>query len=332
MKKILFLAFLILSVCCFSVSAENIYSLIKKGKLDEAKDSLSLRSSAVNRDGDDLYFLSMLEESADKSAQLMEAALRASVSASFRQEIYYRLAHYYFIKGDSRLLKKTVDLYLLHWENGKYRSDMLRLRVSFEENKKNYNSAIKEIDRYLMEYSKGDKYQYGLIDKARVMHRYNKNVAAHKILRSLAREKSGPGVPMALYALASTAIQNKKTDDAVFYYNIQRDGFPHSIGLDATIDKMSGMATSSDNDNKAEQLTDTYYSVQVGVFASHSNAKKFSKSFKTYNKKIDINTKKISDKKYYVVFVGHFTTYNSAYTFKETLESKHNEVFQVIAR
>ncbi len=332
MKKNLFLTFIIIFVCSFSVSADNIYTLIKKGKIEEAKDSLSLRSSAVNRDGDDLYFLSMLEESAGKSAQLMEAALRASVSASFRQDIYYRLAHYYFIKEDMRLLKKTVDTYLLQWENGRYRSEMFRFRIYFEEDKKNYNSAIREIDRYLMEYSKGDKNQYGLIDKARVMRRYNKNVAADKILRLLSRKKSGPGVPMSLYALASSAIKNKKTDDAVFYYNIQRDGFPHSIGLDATIDKMTGMAVSSDKDNRAEKLTDTFYSVQVGVFSSHSNAKKFSKSFKTYHKKIDIKTKKISDKKYYVVFVGHFSTYNSAYNFKETLESKHKEVFQVIAR
>lgn len=332
MKKNIFFLFLILSVCSLSVNAENVYSLIKQGKIDEAKDSLSHRSSALNRDGDDLYFLSMLEQSADKSAQLMEAALRASVSASFRQEIYFRLAHYYFLKEDFRLLKKTIDDYLMRWENGKYRSDMFRFRVYFEENKKKFNSAIKEIDRFLLEYTKGDKHQFGLIDKARIMSRYNKKVGANKILRSLSREKSGPGVPQALYALASNAIKEKKTDDAVFYYNIHRDGFPHSIGLDATIDKMSGMTTSSDRDNRAENLTGTFYSVQVGVFSSNGNAKNFSKSFKTYNKKIDIKTKIISDKKYYVVFVGHFTTYNSAYTFKETLESKHKEVFQVIAR
>ncbi len=331
MKKLLFTLFIVIA---FSGAgyAENVYSLIKQGRLAEAKDSLSQRSSALNRNGDDLFFLSMLDESADKSAQLMEASLRASVSASFRQEIYFRLAHYYFIKRDFRLLKKTVDDYLSKWENGKYRSEMFRFRVYFEENKKNFNSAIKEIDRYLMEYTRDDNYQYGLIDKARIMYRYRKFVGANKLLRNLSREKSGPGVPLALYALATDAIKNKKTDDAVFFYNIHRDGFPHSIGLDATIDKLSGMTTSGDRDNRAEEYSGTFYSVQVGVFSSKSNANNFSKSFKTYNKKIDIKSKKISDKKYYVVFVGHFSTYNLAYNFKETLESKHREVFQVIAR
>ncbi len=331
MKKLLFTLFIVIA-CSVTGYAENVYSLIKKGRLAEAKDSLSQRSSALNRNGDDLFFLSMLDESADKSAQLMEASLRASVSASFRQEIYFKLAHYYFIKKDFRLLKKTVDEYLLNWENGKYRSEMFRFRVYFEENKKNFNSAIKGIDRYLLEYNKNDNYQYGLIDKARIMYRYKKFVGANKLLRNLSREKSGPGVPQALYALATDAIKNKKTDDAVFFYNIHRDGFPHSIGLDATIDKLSGMTTSGDRDNRAEEYTGTFYSVQVGVFSSKSNASNFSKSFKTYNKKIDIKSKRISDKKYYVVFVGHFSTYNLAYTFKETLESKHREVFQVIAR
>ena len=275
MKKLLLTLFIVIA-CTLPVYAENVYSLIKKGQLNEAKDSLSQRSSALNRNGDDLYYLSMLEESADKSAQLMEASLRASVSASFRQEIYFRLAQYYFIKNDLRLLKKTVDGYLSKWENGKYRSDMFRLRVYFEENKKNFNSAIREIDRYLMEYTKNDNYQYGLIDKARIMYRYKKYVGANKLLRNLSREKSGPGVSQALYALATDAIKNKKTDDAVFFYNIHRDGFPHSVGLDATIDKLSGMSTTGDKDNKAEEYTGTYYSVQVGVFSSKSNANKFS--------------------------------------------------------
>ncbi len=332
MKKIILFTIASILILSHSICAKNVYSLIKQGKIAEAKDSLSNRASALNRNGNDLYFLSMLEESADKSAQLINAALRASVSATYQQEIYYRLAQYYFIKEDYRLLQNTVNEYLQKWENGKFRADMFRFRIYFEENKKNFNSAIREIDRYLLEYTKGDRQQYGMIDKARIMQRYNKKVGANKILRTLSRKKSGPGVPMALYTLASVAIKTKKTDDAVFYYNIQREGYPSSVGLDATIDKMTGMATSGDNDSRAEQLTDTYYSVQVGVFSSNSNAKKFSKSFKTYNKKIDIKSKKISDKKYYVVFVGRFKTYNSAYTFKETLESKHNEVFQVIAR
>ena len=327
---VIFLFIFTLGIC--SVSAESIYSLIQNGNLDEARDSLSHRSSAVNRNGNDLYFLSLLEESADKSAQLMEAAMRASVSPIYLQDIYYRLAHYYLLKEDFRMLQSTVNDYLVKWENGRYRSEMFRFKVYFEENKKNYNSAIKEIDRYLLEYPKGDDNQFGMIDKARIMNRFEKPVAANKLLKELSREKKGPGVPLALYALAENAIRDKRTDDAVFYYNINRDGFPHSVGLDATIDKLSDMSTAGDRDNKAEKYTGTFYSVQVGVFSTNENAQRFSQSFKTYNKQIDIKTKTISDKKYYVVFVGKFTTYNSAFTFKETLESKHNEAFQVIAR
>ena len=317
--------FVILSfISASSVFAEDLFSLIQNGKIEEARDSLSHRSSAVNRNGNDLYFLSMLEESADKSAQFMEAALRASVSPIYLQDIYYRLAHYYLLKEDFRMLQNTINDYLTKWENGKYRSEMFRFRVYFEENKKNYNSAIKEIDRYLLQYTKGDENQFGLIDKARIMNTFDKPVAASKLLRDLSREKNGAGVPIALYALAENAIRDKRTDDAVFYYNINRDGFPHAVGLDATIDKLSGMSTSGDTNSKAEKYTGTFYSVQVGVFSTNDNAQRFSKSFKTYNQQIDIKTKTISDKKYFVVFVGNFSTYNSAFTFKETLEKKHN--------
>ena len=64
----------------------------RQGKLEEAADSLSGVSTASTRDGNKLFFLSLIEGSADRAAQLMEAALNTSVAAVYRQEIYYRLA------------------------------------------------------------------------------------------------------------------------------------------------------------------------------------------------------------------------------------------------
>ncbi len=132
--------------------------------------------------------------------------------------------------------------------------------------------------------------------------------------------------------LADDVIKRSRTDDAVFYYNLCREAYPSAIGLDATIEKMSGMSASGDKENRAEARTGTFYSIQVGVFSSKSNAKKRANEFKKYDKKVDIKSKKISDKNYNVVYVGHFTSYNSALTFKKMLESKYNETFQVKAR
>ena len=312
--------------------AENIYTLIKTGKIDEAKSQLSQLTSAQNRDGDMLFFQSLLSESGDKSAQMMEAALKTGVSATFRQEIYYHLAHYYFITGDDYKLNKIVNEYRTNWENGVYRSEMIRFSILLDEHDKKYNDAIKQADRYLMEYTAESDNQFGQIDKARIMEEFNKPVAAYNLLRTLSKENSGPCVSMALYMLAFTAIENKRTDDAVFYYNLCREGYPSAVGLDATIERMTGMSTSGDRDSKAEQRTGTTYSIQVGVFSTKDNAERFSEDFKKFGKNVEIDNKRISDKNYYVVFVGNFSSYNAALTFKKMLESNFDEAFQVKVR
>ena len=164
------------------------------------------------------------------------------------------------------------------------------------------------------------------------MQGYNKPIGAHKLLRKLSREKSGPGVPQALYMLASRAIENKQTDDAVFYYNILREGYPNAVGLDALVEKMADLSTPDTDDAAAEKLTGTFYSIQVGVFSKKENAKRQAKIFSRYDQKVDIKTKTISNKKYRVVYIGRFQTYDAALKFKKMLEASHNEVFQVVAR
>lgn len=312
--------------------ADNIYSLIVNGNLKQASDSLSSASTASLRDGNRLFYLSLLESSADKSAQLMEAALNAAVAAAYREEIYFRLANYYFLKGDLKKLERIVNDYRALWEVGQYRGQMLRFSILVDQMAQAYESAVRQTDRYLLEYAEGDPAQWGIIDKARVMTNYQKRIGADKLLRKLSREKSGPGVPQALYMLARRAVENKRTDDAVFYYNILREGYPSAIGLDALVDNMATMLPPDTGDAAAEKLTGTYYSIQVGVFSQRDNAKQQAKIFSKYDQKVDIETKTISNVEYRVVYVGRFQNYDAAFKFKKMLEASHNEVFQVVAR
>ena len=112
MKKVIFILPIVLLMSAIEVSAESIYSLIRQGKLREAADSLSGITTASTRDGNKLFYSSLLEQDADKSAQLMEAALKVAVSAVYRQEIHYRLAQYHFIRGDYTRLGQLVSEYL----------------------------------------------------------------------------------------------------------------------------------------------------------------------------------------------------------------------------
>ena len=115
-----------------------------------------------------------------------------------------------------------------------------------------------------------------------------KKIAARKLLRELSREDGGPGVPTALYLLAEDAIETRKTDDAVFFYNLLREGYPSAVGLGALIEAMTGMSTPDAANTQAEEITGTYYSVKVGVFSVEENAKKLAEEFRQYGKPVDV--------------------------------------------
>lgn len=328
---------IVITICSFFLlvsfsDGKTMYEMIQDGDLDAVRDSLNNLSTAAHRDGDILFYSALVEPDAEQAEKLLQASLNALVSASFREEIYYKLSQFYFINSDYNRLGRMIKEYQKYWENGKYRGFFLRMEAFLKERDKKYDQSIRELDRYLLQYNSGEMYQIGLIDKARCMNSYGKDVAAKKMLRTLSREKKGFGIPVALYMLADYSIDNNRTDDAVFFYNLMREKYPSSVGLDGTINRLTDMSASSDRDSRAEELTGTSYSVKVGVFSSKSNANRQADLFEKYDKKVQINKKRIGSKDYYVVSVGQFKSYLDADKFKEMLESYHKEVFQVITK
>jgi len=316
----------------YSNTPDNIYSLIEKGRLKEASDSLSTLATASTRNGDILYLQSLLEPDGEKSVQLLNAALKASVSIKYQEDIYYRLSQYYLLKEDYVNLNKIVSEYLTRWEDSRYEKEFIRYSILIDEENNKFESALNQVDRSLLKWNNGDVTQLTMIDKARIMNENNKRVGAEKMLRKLSREKKGPGISQAMYILANEAIKMKRTDDAVFYYNIFREEFPSAVGLDALIGKLSRIDSDNVSSGVAEKLTGTYFSVKVGVFSSKKNANKMADKFKKFDKKVDIKSKTISGKKYRVVYIGRFSTYIEAQQFKDQLETTFDEVFQVVAR
>ena len=332
MKTIIVIALLMITIGISDVRSENIYSLIMEGRVQEAEDSLSRMTTAATRDGDVLFFRSLLEPDAEASARMMEAALKSSVSFSYRQEIYYRLAQYYLITANYSRLSEIVNEYRIRWESGRYEREMIRFSVFIDELSGDYESALRQADRYQVRFSDGEAAQWGRLDRARILKADGREIGSQKLLRELSREKDGLGVPQSLYLLTLDAVERKRTEDAVFYYNLLREGYPLAIGLDALIDRIGSISGGYEQSNAAEKLTGTYYSIKVGVFSSRSNARKQGDLFKGYDRKIDYGEKNISGKKYHVVYVGRFSSYSEAYDFKTSLEATHGEVYQVVAR
>jgi tetratricopeptide (TPR) repeat protein len=325
MRAILIALSILILLISSDVCGADIYALISSGRLDEAREARFNLSTAAQRDGNNLFFQSLLEPDAGRSAQLKQAALKASVAGLYQEQIYYGLAQYYLAIDDYPKLNEIIGQYLSKFEKGRHRAEALRLSMLTDEKAGQYESAIRQADRFALRYSDGDAEQWGHIDKARQMFAHKKSIGARNLLKRASKAKSGVGVPQALYMLAVDAIKRKRIDDAVFYYNILREGYPHAIGLDALIDKMSHLPSTGTRESGADRRTGTFYSVQVGVFSDNGNAKRQAKIFEKYDHKVEIKSKE-------VVYVGRFDSYDAAFAFKRTLESAHAEIYQVVAR
>ncbi len=324
---------LIFCLLCFSsVSAESIYEMISKGKLEKASKALSELSTASVRNGDILFYQALLEPDAGKSIQLLNASLDASVDIQYREEIYFKLAQYYLMIENYSKLQIIITDYRSNWGNGKYADQMIRYSILIDQNNKKYETALRQTDRYLLDFTDDERQQWGKIDKARILNYNSKNIGADRLLQKLSRSRSGICVPQALYLLTLRAVQKQNIDDAVFYYNLLREGYPSAVGFDALVDKLLGLTSNEKSDSEADRLTGTFYSIQVGVFSNKGNAKKQADRFKKFGHKVDIKDKTISAIKYNVVYVGRFSSYDKASDLKLQLEAENHEAFQVVAR
>ena len=90
------------------VAAESIYDMITKGDLEKAADTLSKLSTASVRNGNILFYQSLLEPDAGKALQLMEAALDASVDIQYREEITLGWLSFYLLKNNYLLFLRQI--------------------------------------------------------------------------------------------------------------------------------------------------------------------------------------------------------------------------------
>jgi hypothetical protein len=327
-------------------AGESIYGLITRGEIERAEDSLASLPSSELRDGNMLFYASLIETDAEKSVDLMRAALRSSVSPIHREEIYNLLAEYYYLKGDYTELRQVLLDYLTLWESGRHRGHMMRLAALVDEQAGALDAARRQADRYLMHYPEGHESQWGLVDKARIMAAEGRSEAAEDVVRELSRSSRGPGVPVALTLLAQQAIAANRSEDAMFYYNLLRDGYPGAVGIDGLTEQLSGMPEQRRAERASEQESEStqsaeeptqpssgpVYSVRVGVFSVPDNARRQADRFADYGKSVDIVGRTFGGNSYRVVLVGQFSDESTAAAFKRKLEAEHNEVYLVVTR
>jgi tetratricopeptide (TPR) repeat protein len=314
-----------------NLPASEIIDLINQGRIDDARREIGEASTAVLRDGTLLYCQALLETDGDKSLQLLETALKSEMSPQYQEDNIYLMILYFMADGSYKRAISTSEAYLQHWEAGRYRSEVLRLASVANGKIDRQQTSAEYLDRLIKEES-GELYGFiGQLDRANQLYGSRDYIGAQKICRNLRNIKHDEVVVPSLYLLSYHSIEQKRIDDAILYFNILKEGYPHAVGLDDLIDRFGGFEKRS-GDQRAEEMTGTVYSVKAGVFSVKDNAKTLADHLKKYGERVETEQKIISDKKYYVVYVGRFLSSEDAMAFKARLELSEKEAFQVVAR
>ncbi len=311
--------------------ASEILYLIKSGKLSEARRMIAESSTAATRDGNLLYCQALLESDGAKSLQFLEASFKAELSPLYLEDNLYQMALYYLAERNHEKLASTAEAYLQHWENGAYRAEILRLSAYAYSQLGQHEKH----DRFLRRLSKENENDIlgsiGQMEEAKKLYKKKGYIEAQKICRKLRKDKYDEVVVPALFLLSWYSLEQKRIDDAILYYNILKERYPYAIGLDDLIDRFGNLQDKYDG-RSAEEITGTVYSIQAGVFSQKKNADRYAERLEQYGQRVEIKKKKISDKDYYVIYVGRFTSSDDAMTFKTRLEQSEDEAFHVVAR
>jgi tetratricopeptide (TPR) repeat protein len=309
----------------------GILDLIEEGRLDEAKRLLDKEATATLRNGNNLYFQAILEPDGDKSMQFLEAAFKAEMSPEYLEDNIRRMTYYYLAAGDYEKTISNAQAYLQFWEDGRHRAEIQRLYAYALYMRNDTDKGAKIRNNTIRENENGPLGDIGLLDQAAEYYHQKDYIKAQNICRKLAGSEHDYVVSPSLFMLSYYSLEQKRIDDAILYYNILKEGYPDAVGLSDLINRFSSLKTSPTN-HDAEEITGTVYSVKAGVFSIRDNAKNLKDRLKQYGEKVEVKKKRISEKDYYVVYVGRFVSSQEAMAFKVRLETHENEVYQVVAR
>lgn len=309
-----------------ATGAADIHSLIRQGKLDEAREALDRLTRDSARTGNNQYLRGMLETDGRRSVEFLENALQKSPDENYREAIILRLAQYYTIKGEYQSASAILSA---RQASG---LSAMRLRALADELSGSPNAALARIEGLLKSGGSVEQKQWVAIDQARLLRASGKRRTAGTGLQSLLKSKSSPVLGQALYLLCADAIEAGKIDDAARWYNLLKEECPGAVGLDALVDKLGSMPSPSESDTRAEKATGTFYSVKVGVFSSPENAEQQAGKFRDLKLAVESIRKTVGGKKYSIVYVGRYRSFDDADQAKRDLESKMGEQYQVVAR
>ncbi len=305
----------------------------QQGNFAEAKRILEEYLSCYPGDEDALFYMGQLESDGRRSTGHFEKILSLSDDFQKEDQILLRLCQYSFSKGFYLNCSNLASRFDKKLQASPCYSQILWLSASASLASGNTEKA-KEKYQKLSSFADLDWKPYARLGTADCLFAEGQFSPALGQYKEIIEEFGECDVlPLALIQISSCYAKLGEENKSVLYYNLYKEKSPHGIRIEEDSIKKPELKFSKEAQaHKAEDMVNARYVIQLGAFGTKENAESLFSLFKAKGYAVKIKNKVINGKKYYLVQLGSFRSYQEAQTLREELEKASGGSYRIILK
>ena len=284
------------------------------------------------QDQEALFYLAQLEPEGKKSIDYFEKVLDLSGDFEYEDEVLLRMCQYDFSKGLYLTILNSANIFERKFKASPHYPQILLLSASawlaVGETKK-----AQEKYELLSSFSDNDWKTHAKLGKADCLFADGQFLSAVNEYKKLIQEfEDSDLLSTALIGISNCYAQMGEKDKAILYYNLYKEKSPYGIKTEESLTDIIKPQEPKTRSHKTEELVDARYTIQLGVFGVEENARRLYSEFKAKGYTVRILNKIINKKKYYIVQLGSFRSYDKAQRLREKLEKESGESYRIVLR
>ncbi len=303
------------------------------GQLDEAKRILlnQLQGDAGNPEV--LFYLGKVEEAGSLSREYLENMIRCSPDWIESEEANLLISQYEFCKGMNVSAIELTRGFKKNYPQSESLPEVLWIWGCSFLAMNQPDSALLQFQEILRLFPDSDWAQWALLGRGDCLFAAESyDQAASEYHQVLDDYQYSEAFPFAISGLANCFNRLEDPEMTLLYYNLLKEKYPLSLEYDKNPVEKVKLVNETRDETKAERLAGVRYTIQLGVFGKEENALKLRSQFEKRGFSVSIKNKIIRGKRYSVVQVGSFVSYEEAVKLKKKLESQTNESYRIVIK
>ena len=300
-----------------------------QGDFKNAQEELRSYLESNPSDYEALYYAGKLESNPEKSIEYFKKIWESSSRAK-KEEAGLELCLYYQTSGLNDSVLTLSSKFKKIFPKSPILPQMLWLESKSLFSTGRTEQSLKSLKNLLELYPASSWAAWAQLGIAEIYFSqgsFNKSIKEYT--KVIDKYTGAEAFSLALAGMSRAFEASGEKDKGVLYLNLYKERFPG--GIETESQTQTEEITPRKDPGTAEKLTDTKYSVQIGVFANQENADKVMQKLKSRGYEPEQSYKTIQNKKYFVIQVGSFNSLAEAQKVREKLEREEGEVYRIVS-